>query len=367
MRTSRVALTASVLAGATALALGVAFPSLAGIENRRAAALDDTAQLHTTIMWKKSSPAAPTRAQPFTINGEISGWTLRSDGSLQGPYFFPPEGTELAVRRTDVESPSGTPLGVVKVGDQGTFALTDTPPAGGKVQYTFSYPGSARFSALTATLPVDIPRLAPSLRMDKHNTVHTYGSTVTVTAALGTTHKNRVVEFWSAEFYQGERLLKRATVNSAGKATVSLKLTRNTWVSARFTGDGRYAPVAPRADLLTKVSIDTKLTRHYQTKKIGATTYQYFRRSTNPLVTHTMTPDRGRMARTTIQIYRGGKWQLWSRRDTKLATSGKASFSFVAAAKAGTKFRVRAEFLGTGPYKTNHPTVGTWKYFTYTK
>jgi hypothetical protein len=176
------------------------------------------------------------------------------------------------------------------------------------------------------------------------------------------------VEIWAEPYDSEPRLLKRAAVNSAGKLAASVKVTRNTWVTAEFTGDEISNPTYYRLNVWTRVNASTKLTRHYKTAKIGSTAYQYFRKSKNPLIKHTMTPYPGRKAHTIIQVWQGGEWQLWSGRYTKLSANGKASFTFVTGAKVGKRFRVRAEYRsGPSGDDVNYNSAGAWKYFTYTK
>lgn len=383
MRKSRVALAATVLAGAAALALGVALPSLADTETHRFGALDDPASSASA-----SAPAAPRKievntygfhtppvlGQPFTMTVAMSQLmpAVGNEPSIPAPggqksYGPLPEGLEFTVTRTDLESPSGLSLGTLKTNAKGFLDLTDTPPAGGKVTYKFAFAGNAQLAATSFATSIDLARAATTLRLDKHNTVNAYGSTPTITATLGKTYKNRVVEIWARPYGLADRLVKRAAVNSAGKISLGVKLTRNTIVTAKFAGDARTAPATYRVNLWTKVNIDTKLTRHYKTAKIGSVTYQYFRKSADPLVTHTVSFWVYREVRTTIQAYQGGKWQLWSARITDLNAKGQTSFSFVTAAKAGTKFRVRAEYIRDEFDNLNYSTAGAWKYFTYTK
>ncbi|MBU2663438.1 hypothetical protein KOI35_07960 [Actinoplanes bogorensis] len=255
--------------------------------------------------------------------------------------------------------------------------------AGGGLSGMAWEPGGARLAALTVstlgesslyvveepTKDVPAPLLTPSLTLTP-SAVYAYGTTATFTATLGKTATNRVVEIWAdpAGTDQPNRLLKRATADKAGKVSTTFKLTRTTNIVAKFTGDAGYQARSVIAYARTRVSASTALTRHYKTAKMGTLSYQYFRSSADPLVTQTMTAATNRKVRTTIEVWSGSKWVLWSGRDTKLSSAGKASFTFVTGAKVGKKFRVRADYVtGTSGDSLNYTTAGAWKYFTYTK
>ncbi|MET8147595.1 YncE family protein [Actinoplanes sp. NPDC049668] len=306
-------------------------------------------------------PASGRPNMPVTLTGTIS---------VNGSPL--PTGTELTVSRDYNVAPGKTRLGTVRTNAAGAFSFTDTPTVEGFAAYLVEYAGDDTYAAVVEITTIDIRRLEPKLALTRSpsSNVHSYGTTVNLTATLGTTHKNRVVEFWidPSGTDQPKRLIKRVAVNAAGKASASVKLTRNSRVFAAFTGDDHYYAKSVPVQLYTGVSASTKLSRHYKTAKIGKTKYQYFRKSKDPLITHTVTAYPGRKVRTIIQVRSGGSWQLWSSRDTKLSSTGKASFTFVTGARVGKRFRVRVEYLnGKSGDSLNHTTAGAWKYFTYTK
>ncbi|GAA0440200.1 hypothetical protein Aca07nite_47890 [Actinoplanes capillaceus] len=352
MRITRTALAAMVLAASTAVGIGMSAGTAAAVT----VAADERLETHVNF----SGELFPTVGVPFTFNA----WFVAT-GNIPVPT-----GSSVTVTRTDMNSPSGISLGTLTTDANGMVSLTAAPPVGGEVIYAFAYAGDDQFTPATGSWNFDIARSTADLELSRYATIDTYGTTVNLTATLGPTYTNRVVEIWSdpAGSDQANRLVKRASANSAGQITAAVKLTRNTVVTARFAGDGRYEAATARATLYTKVSAGTKLTRHYRTKKIGSKTYQVLRKAKNPLVTQTMTPYPGRKVRTIYQIWQNGKWVHWSGRYTKLSATGKASFSFVTVNKVGKRFRVRAEYLpGNSGDSVNYSTVGAWKYFTYTK
>ncbi|GGN46755.1 hypothetical protein GCM10010109_82260 [Actinoplanes campanulatus] len=306
-----------------------------------------------------TAPATATRGQALTITGAINAnWPL-------------PAGKELALWRHDVESTSGPSFGGLTTTDaNGEFRFTNTPAAGGEVTYEVVFEGDEDYHPATASAVVQVSRTTPGLTLDKNKTVNAYGATVTFTATLGATYRNRVVEIWADPYGsdQANRLLKRATVNSAGKVAASFKLTRNTTLTARFTGDARYAPRTVTSVAYTKVAVNTNVTKHFKTKKIGSVSYYVIRTTKDPHFVTTMTAYPNRFHRIVIQRYKNGKWTAFESATIGLNQYGVSEAWITGYYPAGMRFRVRAEY-GNSPYsdKINATTYGTWRYYTYAK
>ncbi|MEV0900977.1 hypothetical protein [Actinoplanes sp. NPDC049802] len=319
--------------------------------------------------WQLSGPEFP--APTITVDAPataVRGQVLTVTGTIGGAAGLP-DGTELNVTRTDVESSNGKVLTKARV-EAGTFRFNDVPPAGGPVEYTVSYSGGELADAATGSDTVQIPRATPALALTGNKSVHITGDTVTVTATLGATHTNRTVEFWTqrAGDEAGAQPVSTAKVNSAGKASLKLRLSRNTTVTVRFAGDGRFAPRSVASLVYAKVKINTALYNDYKTAKIGSRTYEYLRTTADPKFVHIVTPYPNRTARTVVQYYSGGTWKTWRTVTTKLTSTGKATLTIAGNYKAGVKWRARAEYLyGTSGDKVHHTTAGAWKYYTFTK
>ncbi|GIF40721.1 YncE family protein [Actinoplanes xinjiangensis] len=319
--------------------------------------------------WQLSGPAfaAPTITVDAPATG-VRGQALTVTGTIGGAIGLP-DGTGLAVTRTDVESPYGKAVTTVKV-ESGRFGFDDVPLAGGPVKYTVSYAGSEAADAATGNDTVQLPRATPALALTGDKSVHTTGDTVTVTATLGTTYTNRTVEFWTQRAGDGVNTHPASTVKvtSAGKASLKLALSRNTTVTVRFAGDGRYAPRSAAALVYAKAKINTGLYNHYKTGRIGSQTYGYLRTSKDPKFVHIVTPYPNRTARTVVQYYSGGRWKTWRTVTTKLSSTGKATLTLTGTYRAGVKWRARAEYLyGTSGDKVNATAAGAWKYYTFTR
>ncbi|MFE9689849.1 TolB family protein [Micromonospora sp. NPDC005806] len=298
-----------------------------------------------------SAPTSAARAASLTIVGTIT-------GSL-------PAGTALTVTRTDMESTSGTPLASVTTDASGNFTVVDAPPAGGNVTYTVAYAGDDTHLGATATATIAVSLATPTLTLNRSGTVNTYGTTVAMTAHLGSTYTNRTVEIWAdpAGSDQANKLLVKGIVDSSGNLTVNLRLTRNTVVTALFRGDARYAARSVKSNLYTKVSVSTAVSYFYKT----SSGYYYFHKTRNPVFTTTMTPNRGRKQKLIFEYYSSGAWHTWKSYLLPLSSTGKSTYTLTGTHMTGVKYRVRAAYIaGTSGDSLNYTTYGAYRYFTFT-
>ncbi|MEU2420263.1 Ig-like domain repeat protein [Streptomyces sp. NPDC007851] len=306
-----------------------------------------------------NAPATATRAKQLTVTGKLS-----STSAL-------PAGTQLAVTRTDLDSPNGKALPAVTVKTDGTYSFTDTPPAGGKVTYQVTYAGDAEHTGATAKDTVDVSRAKPTLTLDNNGKVYAYGKDVKFTAHLGTTYKNRTVELWADPFGSDKpnKLVKSGKVDSHGNLSVVLDLKRDTKVTAKFSGDARWQPRSVSSSVGAKVSISMSVSRQYKSKKAWGQTYYYFHKTKNPLFTTKMPYYTGRAQRFDFQVYYQGRWYSDTSQYFALATSGISQVEFGGNHKSdvGWRFRVRSDYInGSSGDTVNSTTYGAWKYFTFT-
>ncbi|MGW7386806.1 YncE family protein [Streptomyces sp. NPDC054794] len=302
------------------------------------------------------APSKATRAKSLTVKGKLTA------------NLALPAGTPLQVTRTDLDSPNGKSLGTKPLGTGGAYSFTDTPPAGGKVKYTVTYAGDTTHTAATASDTVDVSRAAPALTLNNNGKVYDYAKSVTFTAHLGTTYKNRTVEIW-ANPYGGDKpntLVKSGTVNSSGNLSVTLTLKRKTVLTAKFAGDARYAPKTTTSTVGARVKTSTALGGAYKTKYAWSHTYYYFHQSKDPVVTTTMTPYPGRKQLLQIQVYAGGIWQTTAKQYFALDSAGKSVVTLTGTPPTGYRFRVRDSYISGSGDSVNTTTYGTWKYFTFT-
>ncbi|MFE7978630.1 YncE family protein [Streptomyces shenzhenensis] len=315
---------------------------------------DPTKELPTV---KVSAPAASERAKKLTVTGKLTSKTRL------------PAGTGLKVTRTDIESPSGKALAPAKTKADGSFSFTDTPPAGGKVTYKVSYAGDATHAPASGSDAVNVSRKATTLTLNNNGKLYAYGKDVTFTAYLGTTYKNRTVSIYADPFGSDKpkKLLKTAKVNSKGKLSATVDMTRDTAVTAVFAGDARYAAKTVKSTAYAHAKVSTAVSRHYKTGKIGSRTYYYFRKNTDPVFTTTMNYYSGRKQRLQLQVYYQGSWYDSGSEYFALATNGKSAVRVGAPGESGIRARVRSSYInGSSGDTVNSTTHGAWKYITFT-
>jgi hypothetical protein len=299
------------------------------------------------------APASATRAKPLTVKGRIT---------ANVPF---PAGVRLAVTRTDLESTGGKALTPVAVKADGTYSFTDIPPAGGTVTYKVTYAGDAEHTSAGASDKVAVSRATPTLTLNNNGKLYNYGTDVTFTAHLGSTYKNRTVEIWADPFGgdKPKKLLKTGKVNSSGNISAIVDMTRDTAVTAVFKGDARFAPRTVKSTGYARVRISTAVSRHYKTAKIGSTTYYWFHKSTDPLLTTTMTYYPGRKQRFDLEVYYNGRWYSADSEYFPLGTSGKSAVRLGAPGESGIRARMRSVYVnGSSGDSVNSTTYGAWKY-----
>ncbi|WP_176735710.1 YncE family protein [Actinacidiphila rubida] len=304
-----------------------------------------------------TAPATATRGKALTVSGKLSVTVPVSSGAT------------LQVVRVDLESPQGKALAAVHPKADGTFAFSDTPPAGGTVTYKVSYAGDAAHTAVSTSRNVAVSRTATALSVNNTGKMYNYNTKVTFTARLGATYKNRTVEIW-ADPYGGDKpnkLLRSGTVNSQGYISTTLQLVRDTAITVVYKGDARSAPRTVRGVAYTRVALSTSIARYYRTGKIGSTSYYWFHKSTDPYVTTVMTAYPGRAQRLDLQIYYAGTWYAAGSQYFRLSSTGKSIVAIGAPGQSGIRVRVKADYIDTasGDY-VNTSTYGAWKYLYFT-
>ncbi|MEU0399166.1 Ig-like domain repeat protein [Streptomyces sp. NPDC006197] len=315
-----------------------------------------TPKYHTTTVTVKA-PATATINKPLTVSGTVTS-TL--------PL---PSGTPLTVTRYDAEYPQGKALGTRKLGTNGAFSFADTPAAAGKVTYRVAYAGDAKRANNNGAAVVKVTPFPTYLKLDQNGRTVAYNTNVTYTAALGWTYRNRVVEIWADPYGpEPKRLLKRGTVNSAGKLSVTLKMTRDTYVSAVFAGDTRSGASTATSAVNTKAGLTTTLSRHYKWTKIGTTWYQTYHQTADPLVTAWNNPYPGRKTKYELQVWYAGAWRTGAEDYVPLSSGGMAYIAFDGDGAAGIRARIRTAYVdGLSGDRVNSTNYGAWKYFNFTR
>ncbi|WP_327695811.1 Ig-like domain repeat protein [Streptomyces sp. NBC_00459] len=306
-----------------------------------------------------TAPAKSDRTKKLTVKGKLTS------------KVAVPAGTKLTITRKDLDNPSGRKIGTATVAANGTFSFTNSPPAGGKVTYTLSYAGDADHLASSGSDTVDVSRAATTLRLSNNKKTYDYAKSVKFTAHLGKTYKNRKVEIW-ADPYGSDRpnkLVKAGTVNSNGDFSATYKLTRDTRLTARFTGDSRYAPKTVASTVYTKVKVSTSISRQYKNKNVYGQTYAYFHQATVPLFTTSMTAYPHRQQRLQIEYFYEGTWYDGGSQYFALDSAGISRVELGGTHDIGFRFRIRSSYIDGAQASgdnVNTTTHGAWKYFIFT-
>jgi hypothetical protein len=329
------------------------------------------------VLYSVREPSAPPTTPPVkgspkvTLSAPSHAHYYRSL-SLTGRITLVPAGTELTVVRKDTASPDGKTIGTVKTAANGSFTFSDIPTAVGTSTYEIVHP-AGEYAAASASAQVIVYKPSPALIVTpKYGAVHEYGTTITITAKLGATHTNRVLEIWADPMdSQPKRLLKKAAVDSRGYLSTTLRLTRNTDIRVWFAGDERYAALNTTHQINTKVRISTKVGSGYaKTQKAGSVKYYVYKKSAKrvPRFYVTMTQHPNRVFRVTLQRWSGGKWKAVQSSLVPADDDGQTMLQLKGSYPAGTKLRMRPDYVHT-TYgdNTNHPTYGTWTYLTFIK
>ncbi|MES4886884.1 Ig-like domain repeat protein [Streptomyces sp. NPDC096012] len=306
------------------------------------------------------APATAARGKKLTVKGKVT-----AKAAL-------PAGTRLTVTRTDLDSPKGKALASATTKADGTFSFTDTPPAGGKVKYTVAYAGDADRTAGSGSDTVAVSRAKPTLTVDNNGKVYSYGKDVKFTAHLGKTYKNRTVEIWADPFGSDKpnKLVKSGKVNSHGDLSVTLDLKRDTKVSAKFSGDSRYASATASATVGARVSVSTSVGNHYTSKYTWNHTYYFFHKNKNPLITTKMPYYPGRQQKMELEVYYQGRWYPSDPAYFALGRDGVSRVQITGdhGGDVGWHFRTRSSYVNSASGDiVNSTTHGAWKYFTFTR
>ena len=276
-----------------------------------------------------------------------------------------PAGTPVAIARSVA---GGTTVKdfTVSTAANGSFTLTDTPPAVGKYTYTASYSGTATIAAATASKVVTVTLTRPSLTLTTGARTYTYEPTVHVKAHLGTTHSNRTVSIYAQTFGSKTRtLLKRGKVNSSGNLTVSRKEPHSTTFSVVFSGDADYASRTVTDAVRVRARVSESQSGYYGSKRVGRTRYRLYHRTGLLHVHATVAPNKSRQCvQVEVQEYFEGAWQAnVSTGCVKLSRASQISGSLsLTQADVGFHYRVRADYIRSAKDTSNLSNDSGWQY-----
>jgi hypothetical protein len=164
--------------------------------------------------------------------------TLKGTLTLNGKAA--PAGTVVKVYRRVAGSSVNSATLTVKTTAAGAFTATDLPPAYGRYNYVASYAGTSLYATASATFPVHVTALKPSLKLAFSAGTVSPGRKVTVTATLGAWHTNRTLVIYAQPKGSAKQVIERGTINSKGRLVVSFTMKSNTTFTVTFSGDKWY-------------------------------------------------------------------------------------------------------------------------------
>lgn len=311
-------------------------------------------------------------ASAITLNGPakiIRGHSLTITGKLALTVGEPPAGSPITITRS-LAGASGVTRWTRKTAANGTFSLTDTPPALGTYTYTATYGGTATTQATTASRAVLITKIPSSLRLSASGgTVVNYRAAVMVTAHLGTTYNGRTVRIYARAF--GSRatvLIKAGRVNSRGDLTVTYRPVHSTTFSAVFAGDAKYQPASAAHTVYVRAGVTQKLGGYYGTEHIGSTLYFVYHGSGTLISAVTVAPNKkGGCVAFEVQQYYQGAWQVNTTSPCLLlGASSSITIKASLSGAVGGQFRIRGDFNRASGDTSNGNADSAWAYFVVT-
>lgn len=311
----------------------------------------------------------PTLAHStLTLTGPATayiGRKLTLTGTLAFNSAAPPAGTPITITRS-VRGSTATAQFNVKTAADGSFTLTNTPPALGTYTYAAAYAGNATTTASTASHAVTVTRARASLTLRTSHTTYTYKPVVHVTAHLGPTYRNRAVSIYARRFGTGARhLLKAGKVSKAGNLSVSYPAAHSTVFSVAYSGDARDAPRTVTRDVRVRARVGESVSGYYGHKRIGGVTYWLYHSDSLLYARATVAPDKaGECVKFFVQEHYQGAWHdNVSTNCLRISRSSTASASFgLTQADRGYHYRIRAEYLPRHGDTSNVSNYSGWRY-----
>ncbi|MFJ8486773.1 hypothetical protein ACIRBZ_00065 [Streptomyces sp. NPDC094038] len=148
------------------------------------------------------------------------------------------------------------------------------------------------------------------------------------------------------------------------RASSVVTVSRDTAVTAVFKGDTRYAGRTVKSTACAHVKTASSLSKYYRTGTIGSTRYRYHHKTTDAVLTTTMTCYKCRKERLDLQAYPGGKWYTTDSEYFSLGTNGTSVVNLGHPGTSGIRARVRTSYIDpSSGDNVNTTTYGAWNYF----
>jgi hypothetical protein len=282
-------------------------------------------------------------------------------GSLGLSAGTMPAGTQITVTRTQAGS-TATKTFAVSTASDGSFQLTDTPPAAGKYTYTAAFAGTTAITPATVTQAVNVLKMPVALSISASRTLVAYHSTVHLTIRLGTTYTSRTVLVYAHDLSKPRAsLLRKASIGRSGTLAMSYRALHTTVFSVVFAGDARYAARTVTRTVTVRVGVSEHLSGYYGTRG----KYYLFASSSELYAHATVAPDKhGQCVMFEVQEHYQGSWQQVNDFSCiKLSRSSTVVGKFgLSHADRGFPYRIRADFAHKASDRSNANNDSGWIY-----
>ena len=109
--------------------------------------------------------------------------------------------------------------------------------------------------------------------------------------------------------------------------------------------------------------ISTAVSRYYRTGKSGSTSYYWFHKNTDPLLTTTMSYHPGRRQRFDLNVFFEGQWIPLESEYFGMDRNGRSAVRLLTPGESGIRLRMRSVYVdGASGDNVNPTTFGAWKY-----
>lgn len=320
------------------IAAGLATVLLGGT-TALAAAASEAMTAHVTT-------AHPTVGQQLEIAGQVT-----------GASSYPVTVTATRDDSTATAAPVGMP---VMTDSQGNFTIDDTPPARGQVTYHLS----ADAGGAATDVQTQVAGKATDLSIAAKPTAADSGSTVHVTAHLGSPTTDRTVTLYARPYQQSRQQFDSGPVDANGDRAADYTVARRTTFIASFAGDSAYAPASAVVTVAVRAVVDAHLQGGYGTKA----GYRLYHRNADVNVPIHLLPEyKGACIVMHAQRKSGGSWHNASASNcgpnaVRTNAAGEVIAQMQPPHIVGVPYRLRAEYPGGNGATARN---GAWLYLEF--
>jgi hypothetical protein len=186
---------------------------------------------------KSLAPSKVTLSAAATVK---AGAKVTLSGTLTLNGAAAPAGTTVKIYRRIAGSTVNSATLTATTGANGAFTVTDLPSRYDRYNYVASYAGTSLYATASATVPVHVIALQPTLNLKFSAGTVKPGRKVTVTATLSGWHTNRKLVIYAQPKGGAKKAIKSATINAKGQLAVSFTMKVNTTFTVTFGGDLWY-------------------------------------------------------------------------------------------------------------------------------